>query len=189
MLTGRRCLSQPSLKSIFDESRDAESRDGRFLTRLQQAFDIFCEDVALDVYGIAHFQGRQIRVLVREWNNGGFDDAVVPARNGQAYAVERDRALHRDVTRKFAGHLDAEPPVCAFRFEARDAADSVHVALHEMAAEFFHRSQWPLEIDARAGLHFAEAGAAQRLAGKIGGESFVRDIDRRQAAAVYGDTA
>ena len=63
------------------------------------------------------------------------------------------------------------------------------MALHEVAAEFFHRGQRALEIDARAGLQFAEAGAAQRFAGKIGGESSFRDIDRGQAAAVHGDAA
>jgi len=60
----------------------------------------------------------------------------------------------------------------AFRFEARDVADSVHVALHEMAPEFLHRRQRAFEIYAPARLHFAETRPSQRFAGEIGRETF-----------------
>ncbi len=69
-------------------------------------------------------------------------------------------------------HQFAEPPVRAFGFEARHAADSVDVALHEMSAQFLHRRERAFEINARAGLHFAEIRSSQRFAGEIGGETF-----------------
>src|ERR1019366_7748871 len=95
----------------------------------------------------------------------------------------------RDVPAEFFGHADAEPPVRAFGFETRDAANAVDVALHEVTAQLLHRRQRAFEIDARAGFQFAETGAAQRLAGKIGGESASRNIDRGETAAVDGDAA
>src|SRR6267378_2174371 len=159
------------LKPFFDQASNTQPRHRMFLPRFHQALDVLCEDIALDVYGVARLERREIRVFVGEGDDGSFDDAVVPAGDGQADAVEGDRAFHRDVSREFFGHANAEPPVRAFGFEARHAADPVHVALHEMSAQFFHRCQGTFEIDARAGLHFAETRPPKRFTGKIGREA------------------
>ena len=107
----------------------------------------------------------------------------------EADAVQRDGTFHGDVTREFRRNFHAEPPIRAFGFESRYATNSIDMALHEVAAEFFHRGQRALEVDAHAGLHVAKAGAAQRFAGKIGGESGGGNIDGGEAAAVDGDAA
>ena len=113
--------------------------------------------------------------------------AAIYAGDGEADAVDGDRAFHRHVTFDFGRDAHAEPPVGPFGCQARDAANAVHVALDEVAAEFLAAGERTFEIDARLGFHFAERGAAKRFGGKIGGEGIAVQFDDGQTAAVDGD--
>ena len=158
-----------------------------FCASFEQAFDIFREDVALEVHRIAGNHTARIRVLMRERNDGDIGDAVVPARDGQADAVDRDRAFFGNVAAQFVRHAHGEPPILAFAGEARHAPDAVHMALHEMSAQARDCRERPFEIDYVAGFLFAERCAPQRLAGKISAEMLCVEFDHGQAAAVDGD--
>ncbi len=88
--------------------------------------------------------------------------------DGQADAVDRERAFFGDVAAQFFRHAHGKPPTIAFGYEARDATDSVHVALHEMAAQARSNRKRPFEIDHVAGLLLAErrCAAASRRRGR-----------------------
>ena len=120
-------------------------------------------------------------VLMGEGNDGDVGDAVVrlPAGDGEADAVDGDRAFFGDVAAQILRDADGEPPVFAFGREARDAADAVNVTLDEMAAEARSGGERALEIHGMAGFFFAEGGAAKSFAGEIGGEMSSSRIRRR----------
>ncbi len=83
-------------------------------------------------------------------DDGQFRDVVVPARDGEADAIDRDRAFRHDIARKFFRDLYTVPPVFSFPCEMSHAADGVHMAQNKMAAEFLVGGERLLEIDARA---------------------------------------
>ena len=128
-----------------------------------------------------------VGVRVGEGDDGDVGDAVVPAGYGEADAVKGDRAFFGDVAAQVLRHADGEPPIFAFGDEAGDAADAVHVALHEMAAEPGAGGERAFEIYQVAGFFFTEIRAAEGFAGEIGGEIVRVEFDYGQAAAVYGD--
>src|SRR5271156_2733580 len=147
-------------------------RRGRSFARIDQAFDIFCEDVDLHIDGVAGNHGVNVCVLVREGNYGDVGDAVMrlPAGNGEADSVERDRTFFSDVAAKILRNADGKPPVFTFRREARDAADAVDVTLDEMAAKARGGCERTFEIYRLADFFLAEGSAAKSFAGEIGGE-------------------
>src|SRR5580700_10342504 len=147
-------------------------RGGRRFSCGDEALDIFCKYVGFDVDGVVDRHRADVGVPISEGDDGDVRDTVVcfPTRDGEADAVDGDRAFFGDVLAQILRDADGEPPVVAFGNETRDAADSVDVALHEMAAEPRGGGERALEVDGLAGLLFAEGGAPERFAGKIGGE-------------------
>src|SRR5271170_4002151 len=104
------------------------------------ALDVLSQNVAFEIYSVAGFAVADVGVLVGVGDDGDFSDArvVVPARNGEAYAVDGDGTFRNDIAREILRNFDAEPPVVAansFRFEARYATGAIHVPLNEMAAK------------------------------------------------------
>src|SRR4029077_8529123 len=123
-----------------------------------------------DVDCVINGQRVDVCVLMREGDDGDVGYAIVrmPAGDGEADTVDGDRALFGDVAAQILRDADGEPPVVTFGDETRDAADSVDVTLHEMAAETSVGGKWALEIHGLAWLFFAEGCAAESFAGKIG---------------------
>src|ERR1700678_4317730 len=101
---------------------------------VQQALDVFGEDVSFDVDGVVDGHAAHVGVLVGEGDDGDVRDAVVPAGDGEADAVERDGTFFGDIAAQILRDADGEPPIFAFGDETGDAADAVHVALHKMSA-------------------------------------------------------
>src|SRR4029077_1666932 len=111
-----------------------------------------------------------VGVLVGEGNDGDVCDAVFPAGDGEADAVNGDGAFFGHVTAQIFGNAHGEPPVFAFGDKARDAADTVHVSLNEVAAEARGSCEGALEIGGIPGFFFGEGGAAESFAGEVGGK-------------------
>src|SRR6202167_1201029 len=101
---------------------------------VQQALDVFGEDVGFDVDGIIDGHAADVGVLVGKGDDGNVGDAVVPTRYGEADAIESDGTFFGDVAAQILWNADREPPVFALGHQAREAADPVNVTLHEMAA-------------------------------------------------------
>src|ERR1700728_98487 len=153
----------------------------------EKAFYIFCEDVGLNVHRVVRTHGADIGVRVGEGDDGDVRDTFLPSRDGEADAVDGDGAFFRDIATLIFGDADGKPPVVAFRKQARNAADAVHVTLDEMSAERRVGGQRFFEIYEVAGFFLAEGGAAEGFAGQIGGEMVARKFDDGEEGAVYGD--
>ena len=111
--------------------------------------------------------------------------------DGQRHAVERDRALGRDVAREMIGNLEGEAAAVAVGLHVEDARQTVDVAHDHVAAELVAGLQRALEIDAVPGCQPAsvvlarvslEASTVKTLPCAVGSHR-----RHRQAAAVAGD--
>src|SRR5215469_3732844 len=161
----------------------------RCAARVEQAFDVFREDVDFDVDGVVGDHCVDIGVRVGEGDDGDVGDAfvAVPASDGKADAVDGDGAFFRDIAAQILREANGEPPIFAFRDEARDTADSVDVTLYEMPADAGCCGERTFEIYVLASFFFAEGGSTQRFAGKIGGAGMRVAFYDGEAAAVDGD--
>src|SRR5690348_14867969 len=139
------------LKSLLDQFFKCHAFGHGMHVAFEQAFDIFSENVDFEIHGITNSQLLQIRVRVSVRNNGEFGDAFEPARNGEADAVDSERAFFSDVATQILRHANSEPPVVTFRNHAFDATNAVDVALHKMPAEARSRGERQFQVDDAAG--------------------------------------
>ena len=93
------------------------------------------------------------------------------AGDGQADAVERDRAALDDVALEPGGELDPDAAREAVRRSLGDTVRRVDVALDDVAAEPVGGADGGLEVDRRARLEAAERGQLEGLVHHVGGEA------------------
>jgi len=167
--------SDLGLKTFFDEVRPRSAVIPRNSSRAShQALHIFLQEHRIRCYGVTDFEGRPDSCARADEGNDPQVSTMpsVPPCDREADAVECDRAFHRYVAAEFG--LGCLRRTTSLRLRIRGARARPAPStwpLHEVAqAEFtFIAVRRAFEIDARAGLHFAEAGASQRFAGEIGG--------------------
>ncbi len=90
--------------------------------------------------------------------------------DGQAHAVDGDRALGRDVARERRGQLERHDRRAARGRDRDDPAHAVDVARHPMAVERVADAQGGLEIHARAAFEAAERRDGERRPRDVGRE-------------------
>ena len=133
------------------------------------AFDVSAEDVDFEVDGVAGGTVADVGVLIGVGDHGNFGDRKLaggrPAGDGEADAVNGERAFPDDVGREACGDLDAEEPGVAVLTKVRHAADGVHVAEDEVAAEFLSGGQRLLEIYASTGSEGSEGSLGESFGG------------------------
>src|ERR1035437_214109 len=153
--------------------------------------DIFSDYIAFKIYRIAGSTFAQIGVRVGIGDDGDLRDAIFPARDGEADAVDGDRAFADDIAGEIFRDFDGQPPAVAFALQFGDPADRVNVAENEVTAEFFSGGERLLEVDERAGFQgvrcCAEGSLSDRFSGEIGGKTFCGEGNHGEAAAVYRD--
>src|SRR5277367_4947968 len=127
------CQDKPALRNtdrasetFLDEIFYGEMRGRLRFFVVQQALDVFREDVGFDVDGVVDGHAAHVGVRVGEGDDGDVGDTVVPAGYGEADAVERDGGFFCDVAAEVLRDADGEPPIFAFGDEAGDAAYAVH---------------------------------------------------------------
>src|SRR5271168_3368855 len=103
-----------ALKTFLDEIFYGEMRRWLRFFVVQQALDVFGEDVGFYVDGDVDGHVAHVGVLVGEGDDGDVGDAVVPAGDGEADAVEGDGAFFCDVAAEILRDADGEPPIFAF---------------------------------------------------------------------------
>src|SRR5690606_30186562 len=123
---------------------------------------------------------------------GGRDEAhhervAVDRDDGERHTIDADRTLLH--------HIPAEPwrerdayvvPTLAWLAD-RDLADSVNVALHDVAAEPARWGGRALQVDALADRQRSQRRAVDHLLHDIGGEGVAVHIGHCQADAIDGD--
>ena len=96
--------------------------------------------------------------------------AVGDGADGEADAVDRDRALLDDVAREVGRQRDAHQLPVLAGGALQDGAGAVDVALHDVSAEAAVGDHRALQVDPVAGAQVGEAGAGERLGHHVGGE-------------------
>src|SRR5271163_1554719 len=84
-------------ETFFHEMFYGEMRRLLRFVVVQQTFDVLGENVGLDVDGVVDGNAVDAGVRVGEGDDGDVRDAVVPAGNSEADAVESDRTFFCDV--------------------------------------------------------------------------------------------
>ncbi len=90
--------------------------------------------------------------------------------DGQAYAVDRDRALGRDEARERRRRVDVESRASvgvADRLDARDDTDTVDMPADQVSSEPIRESECLLEVDAAGPIE--SGGARQRFGRDVEG--------------------
>lgn len=162
------------------------------MARFKIALHIFAENVALEIYPVTGFAVAKVSVPVGIRNYGDFRDtrAVIPSRDGEADAVDGDRAFRNDVARKILGNFHSEPPVVTFGRQINHSADSIDVTEYEVTAKFLKRSHCSFEVYERSlfeGAFDAKGCFSDGLPGKIGRKTIVIRLDYREAAPIYSN--
>src|SRR3954447_9696163 len=148
---------------------------------------ILGDHVDLQVHGAAHVGAAQVRAFQRLGDQRHVEGRVVDPGDGQADAVDGDRALLNHVAQQLGRRLDGHHAGEAVLRDARDDADAVDVTLHDVAAQARVRAQGEIQVDLRAGLDVGQGRAPQRLVHHVEAEALPADAGGRQAHAVDGD--
>ena len=112
-------------------------------------------------------------------DNGEADPIGKYLYDGQAHAVDGDRAFFYAVAHQVRGNGDHQ--VGNLR---HDMADTVDMALHQVASEAILQTQRSFEVDDIAGRQRAQVGALQRFLGQIGLPPVFALVHESEAAAI-----
>jgi hypothetical protein len=115
----------------------------------QIPLDILAQNIAFEIDRIPGLAVANVRVLESVRNDGDFDDAIVPAGDGQADSVDGDRAFWHDVACEVLRDVHAVQPAFTVTLQTRDPTRSIYVAQNKVAAKFFPCGERMLEIYAR----------------------------------------
>ena len=107
--------------------------------------------------------------------------------DGEADAVDGDRALVDEVLRELGRQGDLDDLPVLGGLASYDVADAVDVALHDVTAEALLGGDGSLEVDPVAGVDLVERRLVERLLHHVGGPGTALDRDDGQAAAVDRD--
>ena len=153
----------------------------------EQLLDVLGDDVGLEVDQVADAAAAERRTGEGLGDQADGEAGLAGLDDGEADAVDGDRALVDEVAREVGGQGDLDDvPVLAGR-SGDDLADTVDVALDDVAAEPLVDGDGAFEVDPVAGGHAAERGLVERLLHQVGGPAAVAELGDGQAAAVDGD--
>src|SRR5690242_4287940 len=132
-------------------------------TRRKQRGDVLHQDVGLEVDAVAGptcAEGR-FRERMRDERDG--EGRALAGEDGEAHAVDCDRALLDEVAREAAWRLELVELPIGVGADRSQPADAVDVPLDEVTAEPIADAERALEVDARARHERAEGRATERL--------------------------
>src|SRR5207248_1139717 len=152
----------------------------------EQLLDVLADQIDLEVHvrelALAGERGRDLRVR----DDRDLEAAPVDAVDGEADAVDGDRALLDDVAQHVGSGADREVEGLAARAHFIDAADAVDVAGDQVAAQAIAEAHRALEVDLRARFVLAERGALERLGAGLDGDAAALGGGHGEADAVDG---
>ena len=155
--------------------------------KAEQLFGVFGDDVAFEVDHIAADALGQRRLLVGVRDGRDGQARLGHARNGEADAVDGDRALLHDVAQDVGIRVDGVPDGGIVTLDARNRARRVDVPGDEVPAEAPVGRHRALQVDVASRRERAERGALERLVHDVCREGLGGDARGGQAHAVRGD--
>ena len=131
----------------------------------------------------------QVRHLDRVRDDGDRAAILFQLCNSQADAFNRNRTFVDGVFLDLCGKFDMQPPVLGVgdALELDEFADTIDVALNDVAPETAVGLHGQFEIHQRALVNARERSAHPGLGGKIGAEGSWPDVERGQADAANRD--
>src|ERR1700733_4026621 len=100
-----------------------------------QSLDVLGEDVHLDVHGRARLELAEVGAFERLGDQRHREAALVERTDGEAHAVDGNRALLDEIAGELRLELDLEHPREALLAQRADAAGAVDVTLDDMPAK------------------------------------------------------
>src|SRR4029077_7427545 len=155
-------------------------------TRTYQALEVAGDQVDLEVDDRSFPVASGDRVLQRVRDEGAAERArlVVHAGDGQAGAVDRDRALLGDVAGELLWQLDGQLPSLLSLADLDYLRRSIDVALDKVTVERAGQGKSGLQVDGVAGLEAPQVGPLDGLGDDVGVKAAAPDLDHGQAGAV-----
>src|SRR5882672_3813001 len=147
----------------------------------QHPFDVAGDEVDFQVHLAALLQPAERRDFQGVRDQVHFEGIALDAVDGQADAVDADRAFARHVFRELFRYPEAHHAA----IPADDLADAVDVAAHQMAAERIAQGEGFLQVHLAGAVE--AAGETQSLGGDIGGEALAGERGHGQAYALHRD--
>src|SRR5258706_4957774 len=150
----------------------------------ENSLDITGNHIDFEVHADSGDEVAKSRRRPRVWDHVDLESCPAHLVDGEAYAVDRDRALAREKTGKFRGCLDDEPGAAAQVLERGHLAHAVDVAAHEVAAETIGEPQRLLEVHVAPALQSRghREGRLRRVdferAGALGDHGVAHALDR-----------
>src|SRR5436190_4913156 len=132
-------------------------------TRPQHPLDLFQEHVGLEVHAVAGLPLPERRLPQGARDERHREARAATGEDGQADAVDGDRALLDQVGGEGARAAEAVEEPVAVAGDPLQASDAVDVALDDVAAHAVAHAERALEVDARPGGQLAEGGSPERL--------------------------
>src|SRR4051812_31709681 len=153
----------------------------------QQAFDVLREHVDLHVDGGTDLPLAPSRARKRLGDEAHRYLVSGDADDGEAHAVQCDRALLHHVTRQPGRDSDDDVVPCRAGGAADDVADAVDMALHQMTAECRRGCRSSLQVDPASLGEVTEGCAPARLRQQVGHKPVVVELRGGQADTVDGN--
>ena len=154
----------------------------------QQSFDIFADDVDLQIDAVAGVLETQRRQFCGVRDHGDRERGPLHVGDGQTDAVYGNGTFPDDIAKNGVGSVDRYPPAVPFFALGTDTANGVHVAAYEVSADAGRQLQGPLQVDLCTRLQVSQIGHVQRFRGHIGRELGLGQFDHGQADTVHADT-
>lgn len=145
------------------------------------------EDVSFDVEAVTDGGVSEGGQFERGGDEGDLEGVVVRGGDGEAYAVDGDRAFGDDVIDQVRGRLNGEAVFFAVALDVDDATEAVDVSLHEVAAEGLVGGHCGFEVDLVADDELAELGASECFEDDVEGEGGFGDVGDGEAGAGDAD--
>src|SRR3954471_4256425 len=132
------------------------------LRQFHRSGDVLADHVGLEVNPLLRVDRRQVRVRPGERDNHHIELVVAQVSDREADPVHRDRPFAHDERRQRRWELNRHPVRIAVGADRSQLSDTIHVALHEVAAEAAVSPHGALEIDRLSRPELAQRRDAHR---------------------------
>ena len=121
-------------------------------------------------------------------DNGDFKPLFTQSGNSKAHTVDGNTTLEGTVAQKAASGLKPKHPRVSIHPDVRDLTFSIHMTLHQMAAQKIAHSGCRLQVYAVPFIPCVQVGQAQRLRRDLHPEELFGAFNHSQTDAVHTDT-
>src|SRR6185369_2540652 len=173
----QRTAKHAKLISSFDQVLHCKLSLSGFHFATHQPLHILRENIHFKINSSADLQFTQNRLPPCVRNDCYFEPGVAQRRYRQAYAVHRNRSLHRNVTAKLRRERKTHSISISFRCGRKQRPRSVHVTLNHVTAQSLAYGKRAFEVHSASRPQLTQCRAAQRLERRVRRERIAAHLD------------